>query len=94
MAEEESADRAVSRLAKRSSPANETGDQTAGAPTAEEHILAAMAFLSDGLTAAFKEACRLAPEVVKESNPRWFLRYDSRNFEETACFIYSSLSID
>lgn len=42
---------------------------------AEEKIHAAMTKLADDLTAAYKEACRFAPELVeKESDPRWFLR--------------------
>jgi hypothetical protein len=36
---------------------------------------AALAHLPDDLTAAYKEACRWAPELIeKESNPSWFIR--------------------
>jgi arginase family enzyme len=42
---------------------------------AEDRLHVAMAQLPDDLTAAYREACRFAPELIeKESKPEWFLR--------------------
>jgi hypothetical protein len=41
---------------------------------AADRMQAAMALLPDEQTAAYREACRFAPELIeKESNPDWFL---------------------